>query len=159
VLCGLVAAAAEPRAEVIPEGAAQDTETAEAIPPELQDPAFDRFVDLQQARQALAAGDAALLADVAMQLVESERIFFRPHKAVPAKRLLAAALDLAAFKKDRATVERLAKVVQPRGNNELANRLEVARIAVQKARASFMIPVDSTSAEAFALFKEIINHI
>src|SRR5262245_46946059 len=48
------------------------------VPAELRDPAFDRFVDLAQVGQTLAAQDPGRLTDLALQMVEGERVLLRP---------------------------------------------------------------------------------
>src|SRR5438874_12815553 len=65
--------------------AAQPTGGAPAVlSGDVHDPAFDRYVDLDLATRAWQQADAALLADIGLQLAEGERVLMRPHKAVHA---------------------------------------------------------------------------
>src|SRR5262249_9709969 len=69
-------------------GGEDDREPAAEIPAEWRDPAFDRYVDLQLLREALASQDLPALAEMAVQMAEGERILLRPHKAFRADKLL-----------------------------------------------------------------------
>ena len=79
---------AEPPADITPDeqleadaGEADelDEEAFAALPDELLDAAFARYMDIDFLRAAWQALDAAALADAGLQLAEGERVLFRSH--------------------------------------------------------------------------------
>src|SRR5262249_3118512 len=111
-----------PAQPIGPDGAPDLPPAAAAT--DLRDPAFDRYVDLAQVGEALASQNAGFLIDLALQLAEGERILQRPHKAMSAARVLKLAIRLAGEKKDKPTLDRLARVVKARGDKELGDMLD-----------------------------------
>ena len=126
------------------------------------DPAFDVHVSLLEAGLALSTADAAGLADAALQMAEGERILMRPHKTVPASKLFAAAARLAGEKRDKATLDRLAKAAGKLGDKALAASIATSRKVAGDARspeAVVTIGIDEVTPEEFAECHEVISDI
>jgi hypothetical protein len=79
------------------------------IPTDLDDLAFDRFVDLRLVARAWRTQEPGLLTDVGLQLAEGERVLLRLHKALDSGAVLELAAYLAAEHDDGATLARLDK--------------------------------------------------
>lgn len=108
------------------------------VPPEWRDAAFDRFVDPPLLLQAWEEFDAALMTDLALQLLEGERVLKRPHKTFPAEKVFFLAMAMAAESVEPATLARLAKAA------DLSNRkslMEQAATAQKLLGASRSPPV------------------
>jgi hypothetical protein len=132
------------------------------IPADLRDPGFERFVDLPALRQALRDADAALLADVALQLAEGERVLLRQHRAVRSEKLFRIALQAAAEQRDLITIDRLAKAVQARGDKDLADYLAVVRKTAQGSRRptpAQLAAAESLSPEAQTVFRGLLEEV
>jgi hypothetical protein len=132
-----------------------------AIPAELQDPAFDYYVDLSLLGTAWIDLDPALLTDLALQFSEGERVLLRPHRAIESGELMEIAIRTAAVKMDTKTLERLQKAVARSDNKELATELEKAKKAVaeETGTSAWMLPVATTSALEFARYKGMLQDI
>jgi hypothetical protein len=90
------------------------------IPADLDDPAFAQHVNLLLLGTAWDKQDPAMLTDLGLQVGEGERILLRPHKALKSEVILELAAHLAGDRKDRATLTRLARVADKRGDKRLA---------------------------------------
>jgi len=132
------------------------------VPEELQDVAFDRYVDL------LLLGDAwdrlapALMTDVALQLAEGERVLFRPHKAIKSAELFQLAVKMAVDRRDQATLDRLQKHFERSGDKTASESLAASRKLVGEARTTdpaLLIPVDEISPDGYALYRGILGEI
>ena len=99
---------------------------AQTIPPELDDPAFDRYVDLGLLVRAWQRQDASLMADVAIQVAEGERILQRPRRALPAATLLELSARLATDSHDKELLERLGRIADSLGQTALKAQLAAA---------------------------------
>ncbi len=120
------------------------------------DPAFERYVDLALAGKAWADLDARLLTDVALQLAEGERILLRSHKAFSADKVLEKAAHVAIGKKDKAALERLAKVLEKRDLPALKAQVSAAMKLAASSRTvdpAMLISVEQTSPQAFAAYQ------
>src|SRR5437764_15129181 len=73
-----------------------------------RDPAYDRFVDLDQLSTAWEQKDPELLTDIALQLLEGERVLLRPNKYITADQVFNLAIKVAADTKDTPALKRLA---------------------------------------------------
>ena len=136
--------------------------TSGAVPPEIQDPAFDYYVDLTLLGNAWADLDAALLTDLVLQFMEGERVLLRPHRAVRSSELLEVATRLAAIKGDEKTLTRLEKAVERTKSEGLAAEFTQARAVATDALAGetvWTVPVETTSAAAFARYKGFLQDI
>ncbi len=72
------------------------------------DPAFSRYVDLTLLERAMSDLNASLLADVALELAEGERVLVRPHECgLTSDKLVAKAAALALRMNDPETIKRL----------------------------------------------------
>ena len=135
---------------------------APEVPYELQDSAFDRHVDLLVLGQAWDELDPALIADVALQLAEGERILLRPHKAIKSEDLFKLAARMATDKRDQATLDRLQKHYERTGNQPMSDSLAAARKLAGEARAedpALLIPVDEVTPEGYALYRGVLGQI
>jgi hypothetical protein len=135
---------------------------AGTIPSELQDPAFDRYVDLALLGSAWADLDAALMTDVLLQFMEGERVLLRPHKAVDTNALMEVAVRLATLRGDRQSLDRLEKAGKLRGSGSLATQIAEARktlAQVKPADPAQTISIESLTAEDFALYKACLLDI
>ena len=106
------------------------------IPTDLTDPAFARWVDLKLLADAYHDLDAAVLADIALQAAEGERVLLRPHRTVPADKLLALAARVAAERRDRDTLARLRAAAEKTGNAALLAKVDGGMKLAGTARAS-----------------------
>jgi hypothetical protein len=132
------------------------------MPRELRDPAFDRYVDLALLGTAWADVDASLMTDVALQLIEGERVLARPHRVINTDELLRISIRMAAVKRDAATLSRLESAIKPRGSAALLAQLSEAQKELAEAKPEEpvrTVSVDAISAEAFAFYKGCLNDI
>ncbi len=133
---------------------------APATAPDLNDPAFDRYVDLMLLGKAWNELDPALITDCALQLAEGERILMRSHKAVSSKQLLELAAKVAADKRDTATLDRLATVCNATKNTATLEQVTSARKlagATRKVDPAMSVSAVDTSPDQLALYQEAIN--
>lgn len=84
---------------------------------------------------AVQSGDPAQLADAALLMAESERVLGRADDMVSAKTLFDAALRAATEMRDGATLDRLGRVADRTGDEELKSRVAAARKLAGAARA------------------------
>ena len=134
-------------------------QSAASIPTELQDRAFEKYVDLRLLGRALETLDASLLADCALQFAEGERILLRSHKAFSADGMLNVAIKAAVEKNDGATLARLAKAVASRENAALKAEIAAANKLTSGSRGidpALMVSIDGTTPEQFSTFQELI---
>jgi hypothetical protein len=130
------------------------------MPADLQDPAFDRYVDLKLLGSAWADLDAGLLADVALQLVEGERVLRRPHRVIHSDELLAIAVRLAGIQRDEATLNRLEQAIVPRGSEALLVQLKGAREALTQPRdPAHLVSVEALNRETYAFYRGCLHDI
>ena len=90
------------------------------VPADLQDKAFENYVDLRLLGDAWARLDASRLVDAAMQLAEGERILLRSHRTISAADALTLAAKTAIDQRDTATLERLQRIAKLRDDKGLA---------------------------------------
>jgi hypothetical protein len=126
----------------------------------LIDPAFTRYVELSLVQKAISERDPALLADVALQLHEGERVLFRAHKGLPSQRVFRLAIEVAAEKRDTATLDRLERAAAAKKIEEVTRLLPAARLLAGKARRlDAGLAGDSGSAEGALLYKSVKEQI
>jgi hypothetical protein len=124
------------------------------LPPELVDPGFARYVDLQLVGRALREGDANTLADTALQLAEGERILLRPHRSLKVPELLQAALQLATDDRDMECLDRLAMIAEQRKDEAFAGQIAQARKLAAAARdpeAELRVSLDECTPQQYAM--------
>jgi hypothetical protein len=126
------------------------------------DPAFDRYVDLNLLARAWADKNAALLADLGLQLAEGERILFRPHRAVSADQVLTMAIKLAAEKREAATLARLSKALEAQRKADLAGQAAAAHKLASVSRApdnALKVQAGGMRPEIFLLVRDTLASI
>ncbi len=147
-----------------PAPAATAMETAEPFVDlsNIEDPAFDRYVDLVLLGTAWDTLDAGLLTDCALQLAEGERILMRSHKAINSKQVLALAVKVAAEKRDAAALDRLASVADNTKNTAIGDQIASAKKLAGQSRKvdpAASISATETTPEQLALYQEAINGV
>lgn len=165
VVANAVSGIAEPLASAsrdLPEGELSEMSADPIIPEEFQDPLFGRYVNLHLLGQAWRQMDAGLLTDVACQLAEGERILLRPHKVFSADKLFEKAVRVATEKKDKPTLERLAKLADRQKNQALIAQVAGAQKLAGEARAAdpaLLVPVEETTPEEFASYRQLLDEV
>jgi hypothetical protein len=134
--------------------AATDAES-NAIIVDVLDPAFDRYVDLALLAPAVEQGDAGILTDLALQAAFGESILERSHKAVTSKELASLALKVAAEKKDNKSLDRLGKLAEKSGDDDLKAEITLQKNLAGASRAvpSAMISLDPLTVDDLITFK------
>jgi hypothetical protein len=143
--------------DVVDEEAFLDVELAE-----IEDHAFDRFVDVKIVRKAIQELDTGLLVDVTLQTAEGERVLGRERNGFSANALLNAAIRAATDAGDKESLERLAKAVEVMGKPELVMPIEMAlklADAPRKVDAGPKVPLRELTPEAMVLFKTFVREI
>jgi len=126
------------------------------------DPAFDRYLDLELLERAWSDKNAPLLADVGLQLAEGERVLFRTHKSVTSDQVLAMAIRTAMERRDVKTLTRLAKAAEALNKAELRAQANGAlRLAStsRDADPALALPAERTSPEEFLLLRDTLERI
>jgi hypothetical protein len=126
------------------------------------DPAFDRYLDLELLDRAWSDKNAPLLADLALQLAEGERVLFRSHRGISADQVLAMATRVAAERRDAKTLTRLSKACDAFKKTELgAQATGALRLASasRDADPALAMPADRTSPEAFLIVRDTLESI
>lgn len=122
--------------EEIKENDSADSSGRIVLPEEFQDTAFDRFIDLLAAAEALTTRNASLLTDIALQLAEGERVLLRTHSSrIRASDLLRKATTLAVDTNDIPTLDRLARVANGLKDERFKTDVEAARKLAGTSRA------------------------
>jgi hypothetical protein len=136
--------------------------TREILPPELEDAAFDRYVDLTTVKSALAQLDACALTDAALATGEGERVLQRSRKGLNADQLLEKAADLAVAQGDKESLDRLQKEAERRGNKGLAAQIAAQKRLAGTARAAegqVVVALEGTNPEAVAELQHYLTTI
>lgn len=126
------------------------------------DPAFGMYIDLSLLRQAWEEMDAGALTDAALQLAEGERILLRPHKAMSSAQMAEVALKVAIMRKDKATLERLARMAEKFANKGLSEGVAQAKRLIGVSRAvdpALIVSVEQMTPEALAAYQEFLQAI
>ena len=128
--------------------------TAPVIPPELIDADFDKFLDMKLLMTAVDKSDAKALTDIGLKLAEGERVVKRPHKALPAEKILFLAARAAGESRDKETLARLEKAAKEMKNEKLATAVEAAlQLASAARKVDPPVGLDSASAEVVVLYR------
>lgn len=133
-----------------------------AVPEELRDPAFARYVDLVELGQAWDELDPVTLTDIALQLAEGERVLHREHRAVKSSELFQIAIRMASDRRDENTLDRLQKYFQQTSDKTQAEQLAVARKLAGEARADIpgmTLSLDETTPESYGLYRGLLGEI
>lgn len=151
-----------PRAETErPEGTGAAIVTAippvetDPLPAELEDSDFNRFFDWRELGRVYATLEPARLTDLAIKLGNAERVLKRPHKAVPASRLFADAVEVASRQRDLETLGRLEATARAWGLPELQAGAATARqaAAARGSPRALPAPVDGATPDAVTLIR------
>lgn len=153
-------------ADVVGEIALDETEVPEseefALPEELNDPAFERYIDIALLAAAVESLDASALTDAGLQLAEGERVLGRSHNAVPADQILLLAVRAAADSKDQVALTRLTKVAEALDKKMIAGAVASAKTLAGESRAVIpesMIPPDELTSDDFILLRSYLDDI
>jgi hypothetical protein len=130
-----------------------------AIPIDLDDEPFSRYVDLLLLGQAWDFHDSALLADLGLQLAHGEQVLFRSHKAIESESILEISANIAADRKDHATLERLKKAAAASGSKRLAAVEETTRGPTDATHHSVGHSIEELSPHALAFHQFAIKKI
>ena len=136
------------------------------------DDGFDggRF-NLAKVGVAWGKGNAAGLADQAFFLAAEEKEIGRPHRHLPAKALLQAAIGLAIASGDAETLNRIEKKLKdaddkapltPADRGPLTAQLAAARplmLASRKGTPPIVVPLDRVTPEGFAAFRYLLDRV
>ena len=134
----------------------------QVIPAEIDDPPFDRYIDLALLADAWERHDASLMIDAAIQLSEGERILQRPHRSISSAKLLELAAHIAAEKHDQALLERLHRLADQGGQSAWKSQLTSALKLAGEARAvdpNAAVSVDEMSPQMFAAIHGLKSQI
>jgi hypothetical protein len=127
-----------------------------------EDPAFDRYLDVDLLERAWGDKNAPLLADIGLQLAEGERVLFRTHEGVTAEQVLAMATRTALERRDSKTLGRLAKACDALKRTDLAAQASTALRYASGTRdvdPALALSADRTSPEAFVLMRDSLESI
>jgi len=130
--------------------------------PDILDPAFDVYIRPAMLGRAYAGVDPALLTDAALQLAEGERVLLRSRKGITAAQALQLAVRAAGDKQDKASLERLAKHAESRGDKELASKIAATQKLASASRESpsrMMVPIDDIGLGAYGRIRYCIQKI
>jgi hypothetical protein len=143
-------------------GGANRPTTRSFVPPDLDDPAFSRYVNPEAVAVAWERLDPAMMTDIALQLCEGERCLLRPHKSLPTDRILELSVQLCAEKRSVANLDRLAKAAKSRANAELSAKVAAAKQTSGAARAvdpTLMVNVDAMCPTCYEAYHGAICEI
>ena len=125
------------------------------------DPAFDKYVDLTLLAPAVEEADAGTLTDLALQAAFGESILERSHKAVTSKELALLALQVALDSNDDKSLDRLAKLAEKSGNDDLKAKISMQRKLGSASRSApeVMVSLDRMSVDGLKNFKDYLTDI
>ncbi len=131
------------------------------LPSDLEDPAFEQYIDWRLLGQAWNEQDASLLADLALGLTEGERVLLRSHRALSAEQLVQWAAQVAAQNRDSRTLQRLAAVAEK--NGQLASQVQATQKLLawirSESESDTQLPPEQLSPEQLALYLTEVNRI
>jgi hypothetical protein len=127
-----------------------------------RDATFERYVDLRLLAEAMKSLDPAMLADVALQFAEGERILLRGHNSISTDEVLEFAIRVAGQKRDEKTLARLGHIVTQRGGESLTAQWKAAQSLSSESRSdsnASAVSVLKTSPREFAEYQKILRYI
>jgi hypothetical protein len=137
--------------------------TRSILPADFQDASFESYIDLLLIGPALSSRNSSLLTDLALQLVEGERVLGRPHKSgVTARGLLSKAAKLASDKRDEASLKRLSKAAEKLKDKDLTSQLAAIAKLGGSSRAldpALTIPLDTLSVEGAIGIASLLDQV
>lgn len=146
----------------LPQGELSEMSAVPVVPEDLKDPAFDRYVDLRLAGDAIMQLDAALATDVALQLAEAEHVLLRSHRGASSDQLFWLAARIAVVKHDKASLQRLIKAAGAAKLEKLATKIAAQSKLLGESRAiepAHVVSILETKPEAFALYRSWLQRI
>ncbi len=154
-------------AQTATEAPADDAVLAEempvyTIPDELNDPAFNQYVDITLLGPAWSSKDAAALTDIALQLAEGERILLRSHKAGSSKDLLNLATKIAQTADDKTALARIEQAATHLKYDDVAaltkstNKLAGAS---RKDEPAMKVDLNQTSLQGIATYTYLLDQL
>lgn len=147
-------------ADESPEAAApQDLRSALA---KFEDPAFEAYASIELIQQAVASGNAELLADVALQVGQGEKVLHRPRKGVTAQILFQSAIQAATDAGEPATLERLEAGAKELGLKDTLELIAASKKLAGTARKLEMAPglrPEDTTAESMVLYNALVQEV
>lgn len=132
-------------------------ELSEGLPSDIS---FDRFVSEDEISQAVLLQDPALLADVAFQLLEGERVLFRQRQGLSSEVMLDFALRAASDHQDKVTLDRLSRAAKAHGKQNLAQATAAAMKLASSSReagSTLSINPDDITPEDYTTIRAIIQ--
>ena len=132
------------------------------IPPDFEDPAFSKYVDLDLLIQAWDSKDPQLLTDVALQLAEGERVLLRSHKTIGSNELLNIAFRVASEKKDANAISRLKAIAEERGSEDLKSKMALAEKLLSETRSSdseLVVSVQETTPAQYSRLHGLMERV
>jgi uncharacterized membrane protein len=136
--------------------------SGEWVPENLRDPAFDRYVDLALLCKAWDEKNASVLADVALQFREGERVLLRPHRGFSSQQLLGEAARIAVETKQAEALQRLRKIAETISSAELKAKLAGAEKLAGPARGTdpaLQVSIAEMRPEVFAELWQYLHAI
>lgn len=134
-----------------------------ALPEEFRDPAFEHYVQLTMVGEAIAARDASLLADVALQLAQAERILLRKHRSgIVASTLIGKAAKLASDTQDKATLDRVKTAVDALQDEDLIGQIKTTERFIGSSRTAapaVSVQIQDVDANTLLQIKEWLDSI
>lgn len=143
-------------------GGANRPTTRSFVPPDLDDPAYGRYVSPEAVAVAWERLDPTMMTDIALQLCEGERCLLRPHKGLPTDRILELSVQLCAEKRSASNLNRLAQAARSRSNAELAAKVAAAKQTSGAARdvdPTLMVNVDAMCPTCYEAYHGAICEI
>jgi hypothetical protein len=141
---------------------AQTAVYQEAIPADLQDPAFADAIDLRVLQRAIRNLDRGDLLAAAAKLAQAERRIGRPHKGISADAVFGVLLRAIAEARDRDALEQTAKALEELDKGDLLPAVEQTRkllSAPRKLDVGPGVPRSEVSAEAIVLYNALKEQI
>ena len=133
---------------------------APVIPPELIDADFDKFLDMKLLMSAVDKSDAKALTDIGVKLAEGERVVKRPHKSLPAEKILLLATRAAGESHDKETLARLDQAAKELKYEKLAAAVEVGQKLASAARkVDPPVGLDQAAPEVVILYRGFAEQI
>lgn len=133
----------------------------EFVPTEYLDLGFARYVDLGQVGPALNSRNSELLADIALQLAEGERVLLRGHKSgLTSRGLLKRAAIAASEQGDEATLKRLNQAASDSNDQALIAELSSLKKVGGASRAShagLAVSLENAPLDTIVEIKECLN--
>lgn len=126
------------------------------------DKAFVRHVNFNRLGAAVRHMDSPALTDAALNMADCERVLHRPYAALPADKLMGMAAQLAAQKRDKASLERLAAAAEKSGNTALVGQIRTAQKLADAPRAvepDKVVVVTDVNPARFALTREYLHYM